>query len=131
MVLAYPLLAAYHTAEKAVDTWTDCDQTTGNSCPQCCHVHTGAESQKNSVRTSADALISGCTAHPKRKLLFVQLTLTNMRAVVKKIGGTVKERKDFNDLFDGTISKKEKTVSLLQYHPFQSQKRQSLQLRMN
>jgi Fe2+ transport system protein B len=42
------------------------------------HVHTGAESQKDSVRTSAVALISGCAAHPKRKLLFVQLTLLSI-----------------------------------------------------
>ena len=30
------------------------------------HVHFGAEPQKDSVRTSAVALISGCNAHPKK-----------------------------------------------------------------
>lgn len=67
--------AAVQPGQAQVRLGADHDKAAGNHRPQRRHVHFGAEPQKDSVRTSAVALISGCNAHPKKKLLFVQLTL--------------------------------------------------------
>ena len=55
----------------------------------------------------------------------IKTPISDMQAIVRKLGGTVEERRDFDDLCDGTIQKQGDNSFTIVISPFQNEQRKA------
>lgn len=63
-----------------------------------------------------------------RKAYDIVTPIDNMEDIVHKLGGTVEEKTDFDDLDDGTIRKKDENSFVIVIPPFQNEQRKAFRI---
>ncbi len=63
-----------------------------------------------------------------RKAYDIVTPIDNMEDIVHKLGGTVEEKTDFDDLCDGTIRKKDENSFVIVIPPFQNEQRKAFRI---